>query len=130
MDQTIEDYDAIVAVVHLYGEGTARGDVKVLAEAFHDDARMFGHVEGHRLDVPIAEYFSLAEKWPADADDTYTVRVISVDQVGDVAVAVVVEEGVWGDVSFIDFFSLARIDDEWKIVSRAFSHTGGSMPTD
>ena len=130
MDQTIEDYDAIVSTLQAYGDGTARGDATTLAEAFHDDARMFGQVEGHRLDVPIAEFLALAEKWPADAEGTYAIRVLSVDQAGDAAVALVAEEGVWGEVSFLDFFSLARYGDEWKIVCKTFTHTGGTMPSE
>jgi hypothetical protein len=41
---------------------------------------------------------------------------------------VVAEEGYWGTVSFIDYFQLARIDGDWKIVSKLFVHTGGEPP--
>jgi Putative lumazine-binding len=36
--------------------------------------------------------------------------------------------GCWGDVSFVDFFSLVRIDGVWKIVNKCFAHTAGEMP--
>jgi hypothetical protein len=39
-------------------------------------------------------------------------RHTSIDQAGDVAVATLVEEGCWGTVSFVDYFS----------------HTGGTPP--
>ncbi|HLN17587.1 MAG TPA: nuclear transport factor 2 family protein [Acidimicrobiales bacterium] len=128
MDQTIDDYDAIVATVQHYVTGTAQGNREELLEAFHEDARIFGQVEGQRLDLPIEEFYTLAEKWPADADGTYTIRVLSVDQVQDAAVVVVAEEGVWGEVSIIDFFSLVRLKGEWKIVCKVFTHTSGTMP--
>jgi hypothetical protein len=48
--------------------------------------------------------------------------------VGDAAVATLAEEGCWGQVSFVDFFSLARFDSTWKIVNKTFAHTGGEMP--
>jgi hypothetical protein len=51
-----------------------------------------------------------------------------VQQTGDAAVGVVAEEGYWGTVSFIDYFQLARIEGEWKIVSKLFAHTGGEPP--
>ena len=38
------------------------------------------------------------------------------------------EEGFWGTVSFVDFFTLARIDGAWKIVNKAFVHTDGEPP--
>ena len=123
----VGDYDAICQVLQLCTEGEAKGDVGKLGEAFHADARMFGSIAGTRYDVPIEELFELAESEPADAG-TYRSRILSVHQTGDGAVAVVAEEGYWGSLSFIDYFQLARIDGDWKIVSKLFIHTGGEPP--
>jgi len=123
----VADYDAICRVAQLCTEGEAKGDVAKLREAFHADARMFGSIAGERYDGPIEELFELAESEPADTGK-YRSRVLSVQQTGDAAVAVVAEEGYWGSISFIDYFLLARIDGEWKIVCKLFAHTGGEMP--
>lgn len=123
----VDDYDAIHRVLQLCTEGEAKGDVAKLREAFHADARMFGSLAGERYDVPIEELFELAESAPADTGN-YRSRVLSVQQTGDAAVGVVAEENYWGTVSFIDYFQLARIEGEWKIVSKLFAHTGGEPP--
>lgn len=123
----VDDYDAIHRVLQLCTEGEAKGDVEKLREAFHADARMFGSLAGERYDVPIEELFALAESEPADTGN-YRSRVLSVHQTGDAAVGVVAEEGYWGTVSFIDYFQLARIEGEWKIVSKLFAHLGGEPP--
>jgi hypothetical protein len=123
----VADYDAICRVAQLCTEGEARGDVAKLREAFHADARMFGSLAGSRFDVPIEELFKLAESAPADTGN-YRSRVLSVQQTGDAAVAVVAEEGYWGTVSFVDYLLLARIDGIWKIVCKLFAHTGGEPP--
>ena len=123
----VGDYDAICRVLQLCTEGEAKGDVAKLKEAFHADARMFGSLAGERYDVPIAELFALAESEPADTGN-YQSRILSVQQTGDAAVGVVAEEGYWGSVSFIDYFQLARIDGNWKIVCKLFAHTGGEPP--
>ena len=123
----VDDYDAISRVLQLCTEGEAKGDVAKLREAFHADARMFGSVAGERYDGPIEELFALAESEPADTGN-YRSRVLSVQQTGDAAVGVVAEEGYWGTVSFIDYFLLARIDGNWKIVCKLFAHTGGEPP--
>src|SRR5918995_6037423 len=123
----VDDYDAIHRVLQLCTEGEAKGDVAKLREAFHEDARMFGSIAGTRYDVPIAELFALAESSPADTG-TYRSRILSVQQTGDAAVGVVAEEGYWGTVSFIDYFLLARIAGDWKIVCKLFAHTGGEPP--
>ena len=123
----VGDYDAICQVLQLCTEGEAKGDVGKLGEAFHADARMFGAIAGTRYDVPIEELFELAESEPADTG-TYRSRILSVQQTGDAAVGVVAEEGYWGSISFIDYFQLARIDGDWKIVRKLFIHTGGEPP--
>jgi hypothetical protein len=123
----VGDYDAICRVLGLCTEGEAKGDVAKLREAFHADARMFGSISGERFDVPIEELFALAESEPADTGN-YRSRILSVQQTGDAAVGVVAEEGYWGSVSFIDYFQLARIDGDWKIVCKLFAHTGGEPP--
>ena len=123
----VDDYDAITRVAQLCTEGEAEGNVAKLQEAFHQDARMFGSLAGERFDVPIEELFKLAESEPADTGN-YRSRVLSVQQTGDAAVAVVTEEGYWGTVSFIDYFLLARIEGVWKIVCKLFTHTGGEPP--
>jgi hypothetical protein len=123
----VDDYDAICRVVQLCTDGEAKGDIAKLWEAFHADARMFGFLAGTRYDVPIAELFALAESVPADTG-TYRSRILSVRQMGDAAVAVVAEEGYWGSVSFVDYFLLARMEGDWKIVCKLFVHTGGEPP--
>ena len=123
----VSDYDAICRVAQLCTAGEAKGDAAKLREAFHVDARMFGSLAGARYDVPIEELFTLAKSAPADTGN-YRSRVLSVQQTGDAAVAVVAEENYWGSVSFIDYLLLARIDGTWKIVCKLFAHTGGEPP--
>jgi|1185.fasta_scaffold227754_2 hypothetical protein len=125
----IDDHDAIRAVVQLCLDGEAQGDVGKLRQAFHPDARMFGDLAGTRYDVPIQTLFDLAAEGPADdGSGGYRSRILTVDRLGDVATATAAEEGYWGAVSFVDFFTLCRIDGTWKIVNKTFAHTGGVPP--
>ncbi len=126
--EQVDEYDAINQVLRLYVDGSAKGDAAQLKEAFHPDARMFGSLGGQWIDIPIQTFFELAAKGPADAAGTYRARVVSVHQVGDAAVATVAEDGFWGRVSFVDFFSLAKVDGRWWIVNKTFAHTGGEPP--
>jgi hypothetical protein len=124
------EQSAITEVVQLYIDGSRDGDADKLRRAFHPDARMFGSLAGQRIDVPIDEFFALASGRPADVDGTYEARVVSVEQAGDAAAAAIEETGFWGTLSFTDFFSLSRIDGEWKIVNKTFAHTAGELPAD
>jgi hypothetical protein len=94
----VSDYDAICRAVQLCTEGEATGDGAKLREAFHADARMFGSLAGVRYDVPIGELFTRVESAPTDTG-SHQARVLSVQQAGDAAVAVVAEEGCWDSVS-------------------------------
>jgi hypothetical protein len=122
------EQSAITEVVQLYIDGSRVGDSDKLRQAFHPDARMYGSISGQRFDLPIEEFFSLASSQPADLDGTYDARIVSLQQVGDAATAAIEETGFWGTLSFTDFFSLSRIDGEWKIVNKTFAHTGGEPP--
>jgi hypothetical protein len=55
-------------------------------------------------------------------------RGLTVQQAGDAAFAIVMEEGYWGTVSFVDYLSLAKTDGTWKIVNKLFAHADGEPP--
>ena len=124
---SVEDYDAIRDVVQACLDGEAKGDAGLLKTVFHTDARMFGELAGTRYDVPIQTLFDIVAEGPADTGN-YRSRILSVTQLGDVATATAAEEGYWGTVSFVDFFSLCRIEGTWKIVNKTFAHVGGEPP--
>jgi hypothetical protein len=128
MAATAQEADQITGIVDLYVQGVRDGDADKLREAFHPDSRMWGSLAGQRFDVPIAEMIAMFDGKPADVEGSYRAEVTAVEQSDDVASAVLVEEGFWGTVSFVDFFALARIDGSWKIVNKTFVHTGGEPP--
>lgn len=123
----VREYDEVCGIVRLFLDGEAKGDTAKLREASHPDARMFGSVAGTRYDMPIAEFIELAAKEPGDTGN-HRARILSVQQTGDAATAVVAEEGYWGSLSFIDYFQVARIEGTWKVVSKLFAHTFGDLP--
>lgn len=120
---------AIEDAIRLYIEGVSRGDADKLKTAFHSDAWMFGSVGGQRYDIPVSQLIEMATSQPFGSGGSYTARITSVEQVDDAATAIVEEDGVWGGLSFVDFFALAKIDGSWKIVNKTFAHTGGELPT-
>ena len=116
------------AAVQLYIEGVASGDTTTLGAAFHADAHVFGALGGQRVDIPAADMIAMLAEQPADIDGSFDASIQSLEIHGDVAVATIAEENFWGTVSFIDVFSLACFDGDWKIVSKVFTHTGGIPP--
>ena len=129
MATTVEapERTAIEAAVQLYIDGASTGDTNKLKQAFNEGAWMYGSLGGERVDVPITEMFAMVAEHPLGSD-AYDARITSVEQIGDAAVVRLEEDGCWGTVSFVDWFALAKIDGAWKIVNKAFAHTGGEMP--
>ena len=123
-----DERTAIATVVQLYIDGASKGDAAKLKEAFHEEAWMFGSLSGQRYDVPIGQLIEMTSSQPLDSDGAFRARITSVEQAGDAAIARVEEEGCWGDVSFVDFFTLTKIDGAWKITNKTFTHTGGELP--
>lgn len=126
--ETATDREAIAAAVQLYIDGASKGDADKLREGFHESAWMYGAVGGQRFDMPISQMTAIVGEHPLDSDGAYRARITSIEQVGDAATATVEEEGCWGNVSFVDHFTLQKIDGAWKIVNKSFAHTGGEMP--
>ena len=120
------DLEEIERVVGLYIDG-ANGDVGKLEEAFHPDARMFGHIGAMDTYVPIGDFFKIVADNPGLAGPNYKAKITSINLAGDAAVAVLAEEDYMG-CDFVDFFSLARIDGKWQITNKTYAHTGGAPP--
>ena len=128
MATTAQETDQITRAVNLYIEGVRDGDAARLREAFHPDAHMWGSMAGQRYDEPVTELIAMLDGKPVDVDGSFHAQITSVEQTGDAAAVTLTEEGFWGTVSFVDYFSLARIDGTWKIVNKTFVHTGGEPP--
>jgi hypothetical protein len=130
MSTTLTDErTAIEAAVQLYIDGVSKGDAGKVDQAFHEAAWMFGHIGGQRFDVPVARLAEMVVAQPLDSDGGFKARITSFEQTGDVARVTLEEEGCWGNVSFVDYFTLAKIDGTWKIVNKTFAHTGGELPS-
>ena len=127
----IDDYDAIAGVIKTYIDGAAKGDIKLLSQIFHEKARLFGEgpPKGKRYDLDRDAYFKDQAEAPLDPapGGKYRARLVSVQQLGPSAIAIVEEDGCWGpqNVSFVDIFSMSKIGGQWKIVNKTYTWTGG-----
>jgi Putative lumazine-binding len=128
VDVQIDERQAIEAAVQLYIEGASQGNAAKLKEAFREEAWMYGAVGGQRFDMPISQMAEVVTGQPLDSDGSFRARIASLEQEGDIARVRLEEDGCWGGVSFVDYFTLAKIDGGWKIVNKTFTHTGGEMP--
>jgi hypothetical protein len=66
MKSHLQDIADVRAVVQLYVDG-ASGDAAKLKEAFHPDARMFGHIGDMATYIPIGDFIGMVESSPTMA---------------------------------------------------------------
>lgn len=122
--EKLDNLAAIRSVMQLYIDG-ADGDDGKLEQAFHPNAMMFGHVGETRRDMPINEFIKgVRDKGPGLCGESYRFDLADIKIAGRAAIATLIEQDYRG-CEFVNFFTLAQIDGNWKIVSKTYSSTGG-----
>jgi hypothetical protein len=115
--QALSDYDAISQVVQIYIDGGISGKGDEMKPAFHDMATIVGYVGPDLFASPIQGLFDWNDKnGPATELQG---RITSIDIAGTAA-TVRLELDNWTGHRFTDFFTLVKIDGEWKIISKVF----------
>ena len=74
MKDHLDDIADVRAGIQLYIDG-ASGDAAKLKEAFHPDARMFGHIGDMATYIPIGDSIGMVESSPTMAGPDYAADV-------------------------------------------------------
>ena len=113
-----EDAAVRKAITDHYFKAHATGSGEPLKGMFVDEGRMMWVQDGQLRSRTSAEYIGGFKGTPA-ADESKRVRkVLMTDVTGDVAVAKV--ELDYPDGRFVDYFTLAKLGGEWKIIHKTF----------
>jgi hypothetical protein len=123
------DYDAVLETLQRYIEGTFKGDVDKLRTAFHPKAVLSGYIhvpqappEGVLFVDGIESLYGhmAASPSPEAQGDAYAARIGAVEVHGELAHAVVYEDGLFGH-DFVNHLNLHRTAEGWRITAKAFS---------
>jgi len=105
---TLKDYEEIIKVVTLYTEGGNKNS-SIIKPAFHKNATINGD--------PIQTLFAAVDK----AGETNSkARIDILDAVNDIACVRVTMED-WHGSNFVDFHTLRKTEEGWKIISKVFT---------
>ncbi len=113
----ISDEQAITNTVQQYIDGGKSGRGADMAPAFHKDATIFGYIGPDLFAGPIQGLFDWNDENGPAAD--LAGRIAAIDIEGTVA-TVRLELDNWTGHRFTDFFTLLKIDGEWKIMNKVF----------
>jgi hypothetical protein len=102
-----------------YIKGHATGQADYMRKAFHPDARLQFYREGKYQTRSLEEYLAgFKGGTPAPDEAQRKRRIESIDLSGNAGVAKIVLD--YPSVKFIDYMSLLKVGDEWKIVNKVF----------
>ena len=110
---SVDERTSVETTVQLYIDGASKGDAAKLKKAFHEKGWMFGSIAGRRFDAPLTTMIHELSANPLDSNGEYRGRIVSVEQTEDAAIATVEESGCWGNLSFVDYFTLAKLVGAW-----------------
>jgi hypothetical protein len=107
---------AVEKAVNYYLEGSLLGDPKVIAKAFHKDAKVQGIRKGKHDVYDMKTFLSF---FNINKPGKHTTHIISVDI--EESAASVRAEWDMGTWKYVDYLSLLKHNGEWKIVNKIFT---------
>ncbi|MTI31265.1 nuclear transport factor 2 family protein [Xanthovirga aplysinae] len=112
----------IQALITNYFQGIYKGKIKELEKVFHPRALLFGDINGVPYFKSLADYIKGVKnrKSPHELGEEFKMKILSVEINGDMAIAKL-HVPMLG-FNYYDFISLAKVDGNWKIVNKLFTH--------
>jgi len=116
-----DENQAIREVVNLYFKGTHEGNEDLLKIAFHASAHISGNLQGQYCDWSLNEFIKRVtqEPTPAVKNAIYDKEILSIEYENNLAFAkarVVINGKI-----FIDYITLIKIHNHWKIRNKSFT---------
>lgn len=115
--QTSEE-SAVRVPLENYIKGHATGDGEFMKKAFHTEGSLIFVRDGKYSTRSFAEYIAGFTGKPAADEKDRKRSIESIDVAGNAAVAKVILD--YPNVRFVDYFTLLKINGEWKIVNKSF----------
>ena len=111
-------------VIRNYFEGIFYGDVDKLESCFTNNAIIYGDIHSVPYEKNIGEYLEGVKnrQSPSDLKEAFKMETVGVDIMGNVAM-VKLHVPMLG-FNYYDYLSLTKIDENWKIVNKIFTHVG------
>ena len=119
--EAADDRAAIEAVVQTYFDGLYEGDADKLAAAFHPVSHLYSESDGKVVDVPRDQWLEMVRQRPSAKSKGHPRhdRIVSIDQSGPASAFVKVECAL-PPRFFVDYLTLLKTGEGWKVVAKAY----------
>lgn len=111
----VNEYKGIAQAIDTYIDGGRQGSSKIMQQAFHPGANIYGFVNGQLVGGPIQKLYDLVDSRPPAGEIAY--NIASLEAMEDVAM-VRVDIDDWAGAKYCDMFTLVKSDGKWQITSK------------
>ncbi|WP_034045744.1 nuclear transport factor 2 family protein [Wocania ichthyoenteri] len=117
-----ENIKEIENLITDYFMGIFNGDIVKLEACFNENVNIYGDIKGVEYLKSIKEYLDGVQnrQSPKDLGESFQMKIIGIDIMGKIAVAKL-HVPMLG-YNYYDYLSLAKINNDWKIVNKLFTH--------
>ncbi len=115
------DQSSATATINTYVECCRQGNVEGLQQIFHQQATMYGYLNGElMLGTPEVFYQAVSTApSPVVSGEPYHAKLSCVEATDQTATVLLKESSYWG-MNFTNSFQLIKTGDKWFIVSKLF----------
>jgi hypothetical protein len=112
------EYDAVIGAVQSYVDGLRVGSPDAVAEAFSDDAVMYGFTNGEALAGPISNLYDFVKENGDAPEITTRLDVIGITPTTAVVKVDMEKDAIGAD--YTDFHTLLKQDGQWKVIAKVY----------
>jgi hypothetical protein len=118
----MSDFNDIQALITQYFDGLHTKDIDAIEQVFWGHAEITGYYEGDFVHSKLNDYLSILKRMSAPnmIGEDFEMHISSIEIIG--SIASVKTRYVFQALNYVDFLSLIKIDDVWKIVNKVFYH--------
>jgi hypothetical protein len=116
--------DEINKTLEVYFDALYEGDLEKIRAVFHPASHLYSATDGNFVDMPLEDYVSLVSGRPSPKAQSAprTGTAVLIDQSGPNSALAKVTLSI-GNRTFTDYLTLLKIEDEWKIIAKAYHFT-------
>lgn len=117
------EYNAVIAIANQYVEGLRVGSAEGVAQAFHQDAVMYGFTKGELLGGPIKNLFDFVQKNGSAPEITTRLDILAITPTTAVVRVDMENDAIGADYN--DYLTLIKIDGTWKVIAKVYHQFEG-----
>lgn len=117
-----EHIKEIEGIITNYFQGLFDGDINKLETCFHQTATVSGDIKGVEYFKTIDDFLEGVKQRqsPRDLNESFKMEIIGIEIIGQIAMAKL--HVPMFNYNYYDYLSFSKIDDDWKIVNKIFTH--------